>query len=171
MFSVRPIPPPPSLFDQRRRRTRDCSCSDAVTAADCPPNPGRAYQVDVTSLEAIEAAVNAQIAEFNHRLDIFVANAGIPWTQGAALGGEVSHYRKVMTTDLDSVFYSALVCGKIWQRQQETGCDAAGNKVEGGFSLGSFIATASMSGHIVNVPQLQAAYNAAKAGVSHLCEF
>jgi len=26
-----------------------------------------------------------------------------------------------------------------------------------------------MSGHIVNIPQLQAAYNAAKAGVIHLC--
>lgn len=120
----------------------------------------------MTSHEAIEAAIHAQIAEFSHSLGVFVANAGIPWTQGAALGGEVSHYRKVMATDLDSVFYSALVCGKIWKRQKETGQDAAGNSVEGGFSLGSFIATASMSGHIVNVPQLQAAYNAAKAGVS-----
>jgi sorbose reductase len=26
-----------------------------------------------------------------------------------------------------------------------------------------------MSGHIVNIPQLQAGYNAAKAGVIHLC--
>jgi sorbose reductase len=34
--------------------------------------------------------------------------------------------------------------------------------------MGSFVATASMSGHIVNIPQLQAAYNAAKAGVIHL---
>ena len=33
---------------------------------------------------------------------------------------------------------------------------------------GSFIFTASMSASIVNVPQLQAAYNAAKAGVKHL---
>jgi len=31
------------------------------------------------------------------------------------------------------------------------------------------VATASMSGHIVNQPQAQAAYNAAKAGVIHLC--
>ncbi|KAM3417538.1 putative NADP-dependent mannitol dehydrogenase [Cercospora zeina] len=34
---------------------------------------------------------------------------------------------------------------------------------------GSFIATASMSGHVANVPQLQSAYNAAKAGVIQLC--
>ena len=32
------------------------------------------------------------------------------------------------------------------------------------------MATASMSGHIVNIPQLQATYNAAKAGVIHLCK-
>lgn len=122
----------------------------------------------MTSHEAIEAAVTAQIAEFNHRLDVFVANAGIPWTQGPALDGEVQHYRDVMATDLDSVYYSALACGRIFKRQKETGRDAAGNEVEGGFSLSSFIATASMSRHIVNVPQLQAAYNAVKAGVSHL---
>lgn len=131
---------------------------------------GRAYQVDVTSHEAVEAAIHAQITEFNNRLDVFVANAGIPWTQGPAIDGELSHYKKVVTTDLDSVFYAAVVCGKIWRRQKETGLDAAGNQLEG-FSLGSFIATASMSGHIVNIPQLQAAYNAAKAAVSHLCEY
>lgn len=32
------------------------------------------------------------------------------------------------------------------------------------------MATASMSGHIANIPQLQAPYNAAKAGVIHLCK-
>jgi NAD(P)-dependent dehydrogenase (short-subunit alcohol dehydrogenase family) len=37
------------------------------------------------------------------------------------------------------------------------------------FTYGSFVATASMSGHIVNFPQMQAAYNAAKAAVMHLC--
>ena len=33
---------------------------------------------------------------------------------------------------------------------------------------GSIIATASMSAHIVNVPQPQCAYNASKAGVRQL---
>jgi len=35
---------------------------------------------------------------------------------------------------------------------------------------GSFIATASMSGHIVNIPQFQAVYNASKANVVHFCK-
>ena len=133
------------------------------------PATGRAYKVDVTSAEEVEAAVNAQIKEFNNRLDVFVANAGIPWTQGPAVDGELEHYRRVVTNDLDSVFYCARTCGRIWRRQRETGLDAAGGKLEG-YGGGSFVATASMSGHIVNVPQLQAAYNAAKAGVSHMCE-
>ena len=44
------------------------------------------------------------------------------------------------------------------------GTDLNGQTLEN-FKLGSFIATASMSGHIVNIPQLQAAYNGAKAAV------
>ena len=35
---------------------------------------------------------------------------------------------------------------------------------------GSIIATASMSAHIVNVPQPQCAYNASKAGGKTACE-
>lgn len=44
------------------------------------------------------------------------------------------------------------------------GTDLNGKKLKN-FKLGSFIATASMSGHVVNIPQLQAAYNGAKAAV------
>ncbi|TVY34888.1 L-xylulose reductase [Lachnellula subtilissima] len=104
----------------------------------------RAYQVDVTSYEAIAAITEEVIREFNGRLDVFVANSGIPWTQGAALDGELDHYHKIMKTDIDSAFYCARVAG--------------------------FVATASISGTVVNIPQLQAAYNAAKAAVIHLCK-
>ena len=109
------------------------------------------------------------VTDFNGRLDIFVANAGIPWTQGPALDGEIEHYRKVVTTDLDSIFYCARAAGKVWRRQKEEGTDIYGRKLQR-YRYGSFIATASMSGHIVNIPQLQAAYNGAKAGVIHLGE-
>ena len=44
-----------------------------------------------------------------------------------------------------------------------------GKKLEN-YTSGSFVATASMSGLIVNIPQLQAAYNGAKAAVIHLCK-
>lgn len=135
--------------------------------ADGVLSAGKAYQVNVTDAEAVETAINDIVKEFNGRLDIFVANSGIPWTQGPMVTGELSHYHKVVTTDLDGVFFCARAAGKIWRRQKLEGVDINGNKID--FTYGSFIATASMSGHIVNIPQLQAAYNAAKAGVIHLC--
>lgn len=102
------------------------------------------------------------VKEFNGRLDIMVANSGIPWTQGPMVDSELDHYNNVVQTDLDGTFYCAKAAAAQWRKQKKEG------NVQG-FRYGSFIATASMSGHIVNVPQLQAAYNAAKAGVIHLC--
>ena len=81
--------------------------------------------------------------EFNSRLDIFVANAGIPWSQGSFLDGEVEHYKNVMSTDMDSVYYCAYAAGLHWRRQKMEGTDLNGKKLEN-FKLGSFIATASM---------------------------
>lgn len=62
-------------------------------------------------------------------------------------------YHKIIATDLDSVYYSAWAAGKWFKKQ----------------GYGSFIATASISGHITNIPQLQSPYNAAKAAVIHFC--
>ena len=132
---------------------------------------GKAYQVNVTSFEDVSAAVETAIRDLNGRLDIFIANSGIPWTQGPALEGELEHYRKVVTTDLDGTFYCARAAGIHWLRQKKEQTTLDGVKLEPAFREGSFVATASMSGHIVNIPQLQATYNAAKAGVIHLCEF
>jgi len=131
---------------------------------------GKAYQVDIKNPQAVEDAVNLAVKELNGRLDILVANSGIPWTQGPMVDAELDHYRNVVQTDLDGTFYCARAAAAHWRRQKEEGTDINGNKLQG-FTYGSFVATASMSGHIVNFPQLQAAYNAAKAGVIHLCTF
>ena len=64
------------------------------------------------------------------------------------------HYKNIMTVDVDSVYYSAYAAGKHFKKQ----------------GSGSFIATSSISGHIVNIPQLQTTYNAAKAAVRHFCK-
>lgn len=113
--------------------------------------------------------MNLAVKEFNGRLDIFIANAGIPWTKGPMVDGPLSHYEDVVQTDLDGTFYCAKAAAAHWKRQREEGTDINGKKLEN-YSSGSFVATASMSGHIVNIPQLQSAYNAAKAGVIHLCK-
>ena len=117
---------------------------------------GKAYQVDVTSFDNTKEVINDIARDFNGRLDIFVANAGIPWTQGRMIDGELSHYHKVVSTDLDSVFYCAKAAGEIFRRQYETGVNMMGETMQN-YRYGSFIATASMSGHVANIPQLQAA--------------
>ncbi|KAH7304451.1 reductase with broad range of substrate specificity [Stachybotrys elegans] len=128
----------------------------------------RAYQVNVTDAEAVETAILEQTEEFNGRLDVFVANAGIPWTEGPVIEGSLELYRKVMAINLDGVYFCARAAGRIWKRQQTEGTDMMGQKLEN-YSYGSFIATASMSGHIANIPLVQTAYNSSKAAVIHMC--
>ncbi|KAE8381639.1 hypothetical protein BDV26DRAFT_255185 [Aspergillus bertholletiae] len=129
----------------------------------------RAYQINIRESEKVEELLNTCVRDLNGRLDIFIANSGIPWTQGPMVDAPLDHYRDVTQTDLDGTFYCARAAGIHWRRQKTEGTDIFGNHLEN-FTYGSFVATASMSGHIVNIPQLQAAYNAAKAGVIHLCK-
>lgn len=147
-----------------------------------PTLPGRAYPSDIRSPDSITSLLTTCIADFSGRLDIFVANAGIPWTSGCFLDGPLHSYDSVMKTDLDSVYYCARAAGRVWRRQKEEGMDAWGRRLcvrgcegeegEGGsWRGGSFVATASMSGQIVNIPQFQTAYNAAKAGVVQMGMF
>lgn len=117
---------------------------------------GKAYQCNVTDPDAVVKVIDEVLEDFSGRLDIFVANAGIPWTKGRMIDGDLSHYHSVRSIDFDGVFYCARAAGAVWRRQFETGLNAQGDKLEN-YCGGSFIATASMSGHIVNIPQLQSA--------------
>lgn len=132
--------------------------------------PGRAYQVNIKDSRNVEEALELCVREFHGRLDILIANSGIPWTKGPMVDAPLDHYANVTQTDLDGTFYCARAAAAHWKRQKTENTDIFGNPLNS-FTYGSFVATASMSGHIVNVPQLQAAYNAAKAGVIHLCMF
>lgn len=127
-----------------------------------------AVKVDVRDAKQVEKAMSDSVVQLGGRLDIVVANAGIPWTRGEILGAEdpIGHYQNVMQTNVDGVFYTALSAGKFWKRQKQEETDLNGNHLDN-FRLGSFIATASMSGSIVNIPQKQAVYNASKAAVIH----
>ena len=84
-------------------------------------------------------------------LTIGVNNAGIAeWHDAETMSVEA--WRRIMDLNLDGVFYCAQAESRIM--------------LEAGY--GKIINTASMSGHIVNHPQHQAAYNTSKAGVVHL---
>jgi NAD(P)-dependent dehydrogenase (short-subunit alcohol dehydrogenase family) len=69
-----------------------------------------------------------------------------------ALTQDFGEWRKILSLNLDSVF----LCART----------EAIEMAKKGY--GKIINTASMSGHISNTPQNQAAYNASKAGVLHL---
>ncbi|KAI9037997.1 reductase with broad range of substrate specificity [Aspergillus affinis] len=129
----------------------------------------KAYKVNTTDPAAVESAVNTCAKDLNGRLDILIANAGVPWTKGPMVDGPLDHYGQVVDINLNSTFYCAKYAAAHWRRQKEEGTDLNGNPLTN-FTYGSFVATASMSGHIVNFPQLQSAYNAAKSGVIHLCK-
>jgi sorbose reductase len=86
------------------------------------------------------------------------------------LDGPVEDYRKVVATNVDGTYFCAKAAGQHFRRQKREGTGLDGKPLDPPFSTGSFVATASMSGHIANVPQLQAAYNASKAAVIHLCK-
>lgn len=111
----------------------------------------KAYQVNVANPDEVKKAIDAASADLGG-LDIVVANAGIPWTKGPALNNPVEEFTKIVDIDLNGPYYMAHAAGQIFKRQGH----------------GSLIFTASMSGHIVNIPQEQAAYNCAKAGILHL---
>ncbi len=109
-----------------------------------------AIQTDVTDPDDVNRMVEQVLARFG-RIDVAFCNAGICINTPAE---EMSYeqWRKVIDVDLTGVFLCAQAAGKVMLKQ----------------GSGSIINTASMSGHIVNVPQPQCAYNAAKAGVIQL---
>lgn len=120
----------------------------------------KAYKCDVTDYKQVKEVILQQQKDFG-TIDIFVANAGVPWTKGPMIEVEEEDsqvgWTQQIQTNLDSAYYCAKVVGPIFKQNFEK----TGKK-------SSMIFTASMSGQIVNVPQLQAPYNAVKAAVIHL---
>ena len=110
----------------------------------------KAYKLDIGSSESCSKLVKDVIAEFG-KIDVFIANAGRTASSGI-LDGSVQDWEEVVTTDLNGTFYCAKAVGHHFKER----------------GTGSFIITASMSGHIANYPQEQTSYNVAKAGCIHM---
>ncbi|MCM3213306.1 SDR family oxidoreductase [Niallia taxi] len=109
-----------------------------------------AIKADVTNPKDVSAMIDTVLENFG-RLDVAFCNAGICLNIPAE-EMTFEQWKKVIDINLTGVFLTAQAAGKVMLKQ-------------GG---GSIINTASMSGHIVNVPQPQASYNASKAGVIQL---
>jgi len=110
----------------------------------------KAYKCDVGNYDSVQGLVNDVIKEFG-KIDAFVANAGRTADSGI-LEGSVEKWNEVIQTDLNGTFHCAKAVGHHFKER----------------GTGSFVITASMSGHIANFPQEQTSYNVAKAGCIHM---
>ncbi|WP_055585799.1 SDR family oxidoreductase [Streptacidiphilus griseoplanus] len=108
-------------------------------------------QVDVTDRAAVAEAFGT-VREAIGLPTVLVTAAGIE-INGDSVDVTAEQWRKVIDVNLGGTFFAAQAFG--------AGLLHAGMP-------GSAILIASMSGHIVNVPQWAASYNASKAGVIHL---
>jgi len=105
---------------------------------------------DVTVGREVEKAFEATAKAFG-RLDILVNSAGITiWAKGEEMTEE--QWDRVNSIDLKGTFLCCQQAGRLMIPQKS----------------GSIVNIASMSGQIVNIPQCQVGYNAAKAGVINL---
>lgn len=109
-----------------------------------------AVKADVTDPESVNHMMDTILSRFGG-LDAAFCNAGICINAPAE---EMTYemWKKVIDVNLNGVFLTNIAAGKQMLKQ----------------GRGSIINTASMSAHIVNVPQPQCAYNASKAGVIQL---
>lgn len=106
----------------------------------------RTYKVDVRDYPAVEATVAKVVEDFG-RLDVIIANAGVP-SKAGGLDDKVEDWDRVRAVDFDGTYYCMRAAGRFFRTQ----------------GRGVAIITSSMSGHAANVPQEQSCYNACKAG-------
>ncbi|MDR2476419.1 MAG: SDR family oxidoreductase [Treponema sp.] len=109
-----------------------------------------AVKADVTDPASVNSMIDTILKDFG-RIDAAFCNAGICMNIPAE-EMTLDDWNKVIGVNLTGVFLTAQAAGKVMIKQ-------------GG---GSIINTASMSAHIVNVPQPQCSYNASKAAVIQL---
>ena len=112
----------------------------------------QAYKLNVGDHKDVVSFVQQVIKDYG-KIDVFIANAGKTANEGV-VDGTFDQWEEVIQTDLNGVAYCAKAVGEHFKSR----------------GTGSFIITASMSGHIANYPQEQTSYNVAKAGCIHLAK-
>lgn len=110
-----------------------------------------AHYADVSSQDSVEAAI-AEILQEHGKIDNLVTSAG--FTENfEAINYPIERMRKLWGVNVDGTYlFATAVARHLLDRK----------------APGSIVFIGSMSGAIVNVPQPQAPYNAAKAAVRHL---
>jgi NAD(P)-dependent dehydrogenase (short-subunit alcohol dehydrogenase family) len=110
-----------------------------------------AHYADVSSPESVDEAI-AEVIEQHGKIDNLVTSAG--FTENfEAINYPIDRVRKLWGVNVDGTYLFAIAVAKHLMERKASG---------------SLVFIGSMSGAIVNVPQPQAPYNAAKAAVRHL---
>jgi len=73
------------------------------------------YQVAVEDYAAVEQAVAQVVKDFG-RLDVMIANAGIP-TKAGGLDDKVEDWNRVRAIDFDGAYYCARAAGLMFRKQ------------------------------------------------------
>jgi sorbose reductase len=123
-------------------------------AADGPPGAeGNVVPIrcDVTRPEQVSALLDRATAELGG-IDIAVCNAGIIAMNGM-LDMSAEEFQRIQNTNVTGVFLTAQAAARAMVEQGQGGV---------------IITTASMSGHIINIPQQVGHYCTSKAAVIHL---
>jgi sorbose reductase len=115
--------------------------------------PGKVVPIhcDVTQQEQVTSMLDQMVAELGG-IDVAVCNAGIVSVQGM-LDMSLEEFQRIQNTNVTGVFLTA---------------QAAARAMVGQGRGGVIINTASMSGHIINIPQEVGHYCTSKAAVVHL---
>ena len=106
---------------------------------------------DVTDEESVKSAM-VRILEAYGRLDIAVNNAGVCYHK-TIFEASLKDWRDTIEINLTGEYIVSREAARVMISQR---------------IKGSIVNIASMSGKIVNIPQMQAGYNASKAGVIHM---
>ncbi|KAM5384636.1 hypothetical protein ACJZ2D_001381 [Fusarium nematophilum] len=110
-----------------------------------------AHYADVSSQESVDNCIS-EILSVHQKIDGLVTSAG--FTENFdAIHYPIDRMRKLWGVNVDGTYLFAVAVAKHLMERQ---------------TPGSIVFIGSMSGSIVNVPQPQAPYNAAKAAVRHL---
>ncbi|KAL9105687.1 MAG: hypothetical protein Q9227_009171 [Pyrenula ochraceoflavens] len=112
----------------------------------------KAYKLDIGNGKDCQRLVDDVIKDFG-KIDAFIANAGRTADSGV-IDASTEKWDEVIQTDLNGTAYCAKAVGAHFKQR----------------GTGSFVITASMSGHIANYPQEQTSYNVAKAGCIHMAK-
>lgn len=114
---------------------------------------GKAHWIktDITNEYQVQQSIQ-QVIHGSGKIDILVNNAGI-CVHEKTLEASTASFNKVMDMNVNAQF---MITKYVAQTMVDKGTE------------GSIVNIASMSGSIVNLPQMQASYNASKAALIHL---